>query len=185
MFLTFELGSASPDPSTYIGLFRIDGWDGHSEARVFLSSEPRKVETGVSCELLVPSPNLERSFDLEKCVWRVALANLAPDHTYESLAEFDRKVNRRYCEFMGQAGWFYTGSYKVVPPSDFMTAEIEVIEASSPEEAEANDGALEAPEDMLDIYSQCRSYYSPPRRKLWLTPIEISEFFRGPRKLLP
>lgn len=184
MFLTFELESVSDDTSSCLGLFHADGWDGYSEARVFLSNEPRNVLTGVSCKLLVPSPNLDRSFDLEKCVWRVALANLAPGHTYESLAAFDRRVNRRYCEFMGQAGWFYTGSYKVVPPSDFGTAEIEIVEASSPHEAEANDASLVTPEDMLEMYRQCKSYYAPPRRKLWLTPLAISEPFRGPRKLI-
>ncbi len=173
MYVGIDFSAKESTRDGFVGTYTIKGWEGKDIGRLYISSKEMHIEDGIACKLQVASPNLKRTFNLNNCIWRLLLANLAPGKTFEELSQFDREVTQKYSEFIAAMDWFYTGSYRVVPPSEYTTGEIDVVYASSPEEALKRDADHGTPPDMQEMYKVCSSFYAPPKRMVWLTPIQV------------
>ncbi len=127
----------------------------------------------------VPSPNVTRTFNLDRSLIQISLSHLEASKSFEEITEFDRRVTEPYSAHMRQINWYYTGIYRIdnMPGYDF--AEFDIAEAASVADIKAREAALETPEDMQVIFQEYHTYFGMNRSRFWLVPLQLNPAFKS------
>jgi len=107
---------------------------------------------------------------------KIDLFNLLPTATTEEFVRFDQQVTQRFCEVVETYGRRYLGVFRPEGMSGYSIAEASLIEAETPEEAQARAAAAPKPDDFIQIVTECRAYQQEEYLTLWLKPIIPSPY---------
>jgi hypothetical protein len=112
----------------------------------------------------------------------ISLFRIDPQITFEEYEQFERSVIQRYTEYYLPRDIAYLGEFRPYGLAEYNCAEIHLVNAGALEEGQRMVVTPpNAPEDILAIESVCRSLHVPGvRMNIWLKPIEVSLFARGP-----
>ncbi len=101
----------------------------------------------------------------------IALGQRTPGHSTAEVVAFERRINQRYVDYMGGAGWDYLGVYDVdaLVPGGF--GELYLVDAPDVGEAVRRDlenDRAGVPADVADFYVECRALlWQRPSIRLW------------------
>jgi hypothetical protein len=112
----------------------------------------------------------------------ISLFRIDPQIPFTEYEQFERSVIQRYTDFYLSRDIAYLGVFRPYGLADYNCAEIHLVNASTLEEGQRMVVTPpNAPEDILAIESVCRTLHVPGMRMIiWLKPIEVSSFARGP-----
>jgi hypothetical protein len=93
-----------------------------------------------------------------------------PLRSFEELRQFECRTQGPYTEFMRKIDWFYLGIFRAAGLLEPMVAGVDLVQASSPEEAVARDEACPSTPEIESIIAEARSFRHPNKElvMLWL-----------------
>jgi hypothetical protein len=98
-----------------------------------------------------------------------------PDPARAALRAFERRIGRRYYEFLLAQRYRYAATCMITAvgiEAPGTCAELYSIDAGSVEEAKVLDSANEPPSDIRAIYEECRRFIVPGSHgQVWLIPV--------------
>lgn len=152
--------------------YRVEGLPGFGAASAHIVPAEQGGLAGPHLLLrpLTPPPG---PFDLRGILWLTPFVEVPG--TRDRLVEFERRIGRRYYEFMAAARFRYAAACDVTSsgvPLEATCAEVYSIDATTRAEAEAlNESTSPEPPDVLEFYRECSALKVPASgRSIWLLP---------------
>jgi hypothetical protein len=152
--------------------YRLEGLEGFAgaAARIVPGGSPRPAGPYLGLRPLTAPPG---AFDLRGILFVTPFVEVPGSRL--RLVEFERRIGRRYYEFMAAARFRYAAACGVEAVGVDLAAtcaEVYAIDAATRAEAEALDASTSPePQDILDFYRECSALKVPGSgRRLWLLP---------------
>ena len=168
LLVELDSGTRAPDARTY----RVEGLPGfeRAEARIVTADAPRPAGPHLRFWPLTEPPG---PFDLDSILWLTPFVERSD--TRETLLAFERRIGRRYYEFMAAARIRYAAACGVEAHGVDLTAtcaEVYAVDARTKAELNELDASTSPePPDVLEFYRECSALKVPGSgRHVFLLP---------------